>query len=54
MTDQDREDERTELMRDRTRQRAYQRRMLSSPDCRDPDHPGCERCADEHDKDADQ
>jgi hypothetical protein len=24
--------------------RRYQANLLSHPQCRDPDHPGCERC----------
>ena len=25
-------------------------RLLANPDCRDPDHPGCESCADDDDE----
>lgn len=28
----------------------HQAQMLRHPDCRDPDHPGCEQCEDEDDK----
>ena len=34
-------------------QRRHQARLLSNPDCRDPDHPGCAACNDDHDEDND-
>jgi len=34
-------------------ERQYQHALLRNPDCRDPDHPGCEHCADEEDDDGD-
>lgn len=30
-------------------ERQYRARLSRNPDCRDPDHPGCENCA-EHDE----
>ena len=38
--DYDLEDERQEALF----QRRYQARLSRHPDCRDPDHPGCEGC----------
>lgn len=38
--DLDLEDERQEALF----QRRYQARLSRHPDCRDPDHPGCEGC----------
>lgn len=29
--------------------RRQQTRLLRNPDCRDPDHPGCEHCAEDDD-----
>ncbi len=26
--------------------RHYRQRLIASPDCRDPDHPGCDQCED--------
>ena len=28
-------------------ERLYRLKMMEHPDCRDPDHPGCEKCEDE-------
>lgn len=28
-------------------ERARRHRLMQNPDCRDPDHPGCENCNDE-------
>ena len=38
------EDERAELMAQDRADKARQRRLARNPDCRDPDHPGCDRC----------
>ena len=27
--------------------RSYQQKLLDHPSCQDPDHPGCDTCADE-------
>ena len=35
---------RYELMVDDRYERRYRRELMQHPDCRDPDHPGCERC----------
>lgn len=43
--DLDLEDERQEALF----QRRYQARLSSHPDCRDPDHPGCEGCEEQED-----
>ena len=29
---------------ERDHERAYSYTLMAHPDCRDPDHPGCERC----------
>lgn len=39
--DYDLEDERQEALFERR----YQARLSRHPDCRDPDHPGCEGCS---------
>ena len=31
--------------------KAYLNRLRRHPDCRDPDHPGCDACRDEDDED---
>ena len=33
-----------ELRREAIAMRWYQQKLASHPDCRDPDHPGCEKC----------
>lgn len=30
-------------------ERRYQRRLARNPDCRDPEHPGCELCEPDED-----
>ena len=35
---------------DRARKR-YQYALMQNPDCRDPDHPGCELCDEEENED---
>ena len=36
-------------------ERAFSRLLCRHPDCRDPDHPGCERCEErDYDKDYDK
>ena len=29
---------------ERDHERQYSYKLMAHPDCRDPDHPGCERC----------
>lgn len=41
------EDTRAELLAEDKAAKRYQRSLLANPDCRDPDHPGCENCRDE-------
>lgn len=36
--------ERDELAREDRRHRQYMNQWMRHPDCRDPDHPGCEHC----------
>ena len=43
------EDTRAELKAQDDFNRKYQRALLANPDCRDPDHPGCEHCMEEAD-----
>lgn len=38
------ESERAELKAQDRADKARQRRLLQNPDCRDPDHPGCDNC----------
>ena len=33
-----------ELRREVIAMRWYQKKLASHPNCRDPDHPGCEKC----------
>lgn len=48
----DADDDYAEELRAEVRwQRRHQARLLRNPDCRDPDHPGCDNCADEEDYD---
>lgn len=45
----DYDDELNDLrMEDRAR-RQYQSALMRNPDCRDPDHPGCESCEETED-----
>ena len=39
--------ERADLIAEDRAARMYRRRLNAAPDCRDPDHPGCERCVEE-------
>lgn len=39
-----RADELAELRAHRDRERRHIRTLMAHPDCRDPDHPGCEAC----------
>ena len=41
------EHERADLIAEDRAARMYRRRINAAPDCRDPDHPGCERCVEE-------
>lgn len=34
-------------------QRQRHSRLMQHPDCRDPDHPGCEHCMEDEDDDTD-
>ena len=34
-------------------QRRHNSALLANPDCRDPDHPGCAACHDDHDEEND-
>lgn len=40
-----------DLRREVKWQRRRDRELAASPDCRDPDHPGCECCMGEDDED---
>lgn len=41
------EDTRAELRAEDQAAKRYQRSLIANPDCRDPDHPGCENCREE-------
>ena len=41
------EDERHELMAEDRADKRYRARYSRHPDCRDPDHPGCDACNDD-------
>ncbi len=41
------EDTRAELRAEDRAKKQYWRRLIANPDCRDPDHPGCENCRDD-------
>ena len=41
------DDIRSELAAEDAWEQRIQRRLAANPDCRDPDHPGCEDCQDE-------
>lgn len=47
------ESEAADLAAEDRAQRAYLGRLLRHPDCRDPDHPGCELCEEPEDLDPD-
>jgi hypothetical protein len=34
--------------------RAYERKLRDNPDCRDPDHPGCEFCEERKEQEDEQ
>lgn len=40
-----------DLRRDVRAGRRYRAKFLAHPDCRDPDHPGCEKCRDDEEGD---
>ena len=45
-----------DLRREAAAIRWHQQQLMEHPDCRDPDHPGCEKCMvddDDHDEDDD-
>lgn len=42
--------EENELRAERHRQRRYDQHVTAHPDCRDPDHPGCEQCMENEDE----
>ena len=48
--DDDYDSEVEELKAEARFERQRTARLLRNPDCRDPDHPGCDKCAD-HDED---
>ena len=41
------EHESDELRREAIAMRRHRQKLVSHPDCRDPDHPGCDRCVEE-------
>lgn len=41
------DDEMEEMFMQRRKIRLYKKKLFAHPDCRDPDHPGCEQCDDE-------
>ena len=41
------DDLRAELLAQDRWERRRHAQLMRNPDCRDPDHPGCERCDDE-------
>lgn len=48
--DYDYDDELNDLrLEDRARRR-YENALMRNPDCRDPDHPGCELCEENDDE----
>jgi hypothetical protein len=48
--DYDYDDELNDLrLEDRARRR-YENALMRNPDCRDPDHPGCESCEENEDE----
>ena len=40
-----------ELRAQERARKMHQARLMYHPDCRDPDHPGCERCMEEENDD---
>ena len=44
MIDDDHDDELEDLRNEARWQKQYFARLSRNPDCRDPDHPGCEDC----------
>lgn len=46
-------DELTEADFDGYKSRAYKRKLIRHPDCRDPDHPGCSFCEEDSDPESD-
>jgi len=45
------DDARAEFAAQDRADRAHRRLINAHPDCRDPDHPGCDRCRDDEDDD---
>lgn len=43
-------DEIDEFRREEQKARCYRIELSRAPDCRDPDHPGCQYCEDEDDE----
>jgi hypothetical protein len=48
--DEDHEAELTALRVEEKMRRAYLGELVRNPDCRDPDHPGCNQCTDADDE----
>lgn len=44
------EDTRSELRAQDKSERSFQRALIANPDCRDPDHPGCDSCMEANDE----
>lgn len=42
-----------ELAQQARAERIYMAQLCSHPDCRDPDHPGCERCCEDEQEESD-
>jgi hypothetical protein len=38
-----------ELRAEARAERAYRQQLMRHPDCRDPDHPTCDLCEEDHD-----
>lgn len=47
--DDDHDDELDDLRAEDRARKRYQMALMYHPDCRDPDHPGCENCTEEND-----
>jgi hypothetical protein len=43
------EDDLSELRAECNHEARYRRSLMRNPDCRDPDHPGCECCEEQED-----
>ena len=43
------EDEMNDLRAEDRARKKYQRALMLNPDCRDPDHPGCDLCEENED-----